>query len=215
MLPARTCHSGRSLYVCWCKVLLSPKGMQAVISQTGPRPQLHVTCPALSRMQDNPSVYRPRSRRKEDERLPANANGIPMVAIFFLFFSKILLATRLRVPACPGDTGHADAAGCNLALRRLRARELGRHKRLPRSLRKAGNVMDYKLLQSPRNRPGPSLQLRSRFPFVGDSHVNTIIHDVWRKNVSPSGRRTEQMSLVASHILQVIKHAFLSLYASF
>lgn len=212
MLPARTCHSGRSLYVCWCKVFLSPKGMQAVISQTGPRPQLHVTCPALSRMQDNPSVYRPRSRRKEDdERLPGNANGIPMVAIFFSPKNAPGHAfARTRV-----SWGHADAAGCNLALRRLRARELGRHKRLPRSLRKAGNVMDYKLLQSPRNRPGPSLQLRSRFPFVGDSHVNTIIHDVWRKNVSPSGRQTEQMSLVASHILQVIKHAFLSLCASF
>lgn len=156
--------------MCWCTSASRRKECKSFLSRIV---QLHEMCPALSRMQII-WVFTARYRRKRtSEQLPAN--GIPMVAIFL----KMVLATHSRIPACPVSSGHADAAGCNLALRRLRPSS----KDIRGSLRKAGNVMDYKLLQSPRNRPGPSLRLRSRFPFVG-APTWIQLHDVWRKNVT-------------------------------
>lgn len=190
----------RTVSMCWCTSASRRKECKSFLSRIV---QLHEMCPALSRMQII-SVFTARYRRKRtSKQLPAN--GIPMVAIFFFF--KWYWP---RIPVCPVSLGHADAAGCNLGTSSS-SPELERHKRLLRSLRKAGNVMDYKLLQSPRNRPGPSLfGLRSRTSLLSGL-PREYNYTMFGGRTSPSGRQTEQMSPVASHILQVIKHCFLCL----
>ena len=122
-------------------------------------------------------------------------------------FLKMVLACIL-FPS-PHFRMYMDAAGHNLR----RFVILGRCKRsLFARPRKAGNVMDYKLLQSPRNRPGRSYTkfycvTSIAFPlFVKGVHVNMIIRCLEKRHppdVGPSNCVSGCISYFTS-----VKHAF-------
>lgn len=120
----------------------------------------------------------------------------------------MVLATHSRMPACPVSSGHADAAGCNLALRRLRSSSKDiRGSSAPFAKPETSWIINFF------SHRGTAPDLPSDFDRASllSGLPREYNYTMFGGRTSPSGRQTEQMSLVASHILQVIKHAFLSL----
>lgn len=190
--PTRTCHSGLwTVSACWCTSASHRKECKSFLSRTI---QLHETCPgAVKQDADNPSVYRPLPKKKD--QLPAN--GIPMVAIFL----------KWSLPRIRASPGHADAAGCNLALGRLRPSSKDiRGFFVPSAKPETSWIINFF------SHRGTAPDLPSDFDRASllSGLPREYNYTMFGGRTSPSGRRNEQMSLVASHILQVIKHASLS-----
>lgn len=186
--------------MCWC-TSASPNGMQRISQPARSARSSNERYPPLSRMQIIWVFIAPVPEEKDE--FPTNANDISDCGGYFLKW----LYTRVHRARCrvSGFTQMQLVIIWGVSLSLL---ELRRCRRAPSLPRRAGNVMDYKLLQSsPRNRPGRSYEILPRdFDRASPlSRGSTWIrlYDVWR-NVTLRTLCRATVSLVASHILQVL-----------